>query len=70
MTPTRPGLWGTASAWLMATPIWADPLHSISVVAQFISTVCGAIIGMVMLYRLLRHRKVSLNDIEELTIER
>lgn len=42
------------SACLLTTPIWSSALQFISTGAAFIATVCGAIVGVITVYRLTR----------------
>jgi hypothetical protein len=48
----------TVGGILMATPLWATLIQDISMIASMIAAVCGAIIGVHAVWRLVRrHRR-------------
>lgn len=48
----------TVGGILITTPVWATLIQDISMVASMIAAVCGAIIGIHAVWRLVRrHRK-------------
>lgn len=58
MTPTTPTTQGVLSASLVTSHFWAAAVAYVSVTAQLIATVTGAIIGVITLYRMWRNRSV------------
>ena len=39
---------------LLAMPFWADVLHTVNTVAATVASVCGAIVGLVGVWRIIR----------------
>ena len=50
-TQTAPGI------VLLTTPFWAEVLYAVDVVAATIASVCGAIVGLVGVWRIFRPRR-------------
>lgn len=44
---------------LMATPLWVAVLKDISLVASAVSVVCGAIIGIYQVFRIINRNKAA-----------
>jgi len=41
------------SLGLLTTPAWAEVIHAVSATASVISSICGAVIGITMVVRLI-----------------
>lgn len=45
------------SAGLLSTPIWIMVLREVSLIASTVAAICGAIIGVITVYRLIKRRE-------------
>jgi hypothetical protein len=43
-------------AVLLTTPFWADFLYTVNIVAATIASICGAILGVIGVWRIARRR--------------
>jgi hypothetical protein len=46
-----------AGAVLLTTPYWAELLYTINAIAATVASLCGAVVGLIGLWRILRHRR-------------
>jgi hypothetical protein len=44
---------------LLTTPFWAEVLYAVDIVAATIASVCGAIVGLVGVWRIFRRKPVQ-----------
>ena len=44
---------------LLTTPFWAETLYAVDVVAATIASICGAIVGVVSVWRIFRRKRVQ-----------
>jgi len=44
---------------LLTTPFWAEILYAVDVVAATIASICGAIVGVVSVWRIFRQKRVQ-----------
>lgn len=57
-TPTQAKFEVVLGSGLIATPWWATWVESVSVGASMVAAICGAIVGLHAVYRIVkRHRK-------------
>ena len=46
-----------AGAVLLATPYWAQLLYTINTIAATVASLCGAVVGLIGLWRILRRKR-------------
>jgi hypothetical protein len=42
---------------LLTTPFWAEFLYTVNIVAATVASLCGAAVGLIGVWRIVRHRR-------------
>jgi hypothetical protein len=43
--------------WLMTTPFWAEFLYTVNIIAATIASLCGATVGLIGVWRIIRQKR-------------
>jgi predicted phage tail protein len=42
---------------LLTTPFWAEALYTVNIVAATVASLCGAVVGLIGVWRILRQKR-------------
>jgi len=46
---------------LLTTPFWAEVLYTVNIVAATVASLCGAFVGLIGVWRIVRQRRANMN---------